>query len=132
MQSKERVVLRDGEIGGWSTWTIGVAHRDCLFCDKQRCKRVGESQCHKSSRSVAPIDAPALPGHSDGLATNEGKRKEKKENFALRALVIQTIHASNFWEDVLASAHQTVPSKPRSVGLPHQRENLNSELDDSS
>lgn len=31
MQSKARVVRRDGEIGGRSTWTIGVAHRDCML-----------------------------------------------------------------------------------------------------
>lgn len=38
MQNTERVVRRDGEIGGWSTWTRGVAHRDCS--DKQRRKRM--------------------------------------------------------------------------------------------
>lgn len=31
MQNTERVVRSDEEIGGGSTWTIGVAHRDSLF-----------------------------------------------------------------------------------------------------
>ncbi|TMS16180.1 hypothetical protein E3U43_013473 [Larimichthys crocea] len=31
----------------------------------------GELQCQKSLRTVAPINAPELPGHGDGLATNE-------------------------------------------------------------
>ena len=41
----------DGEIGGWSTWTIGVAHRDCLFSDKQRYRRmVNTETCQTSGK----------------------------------------------------------------------------------
>lgn len=55
MQNTGRVVRRDEEIGGWSTWTIGVAHRDCSLADGQPCERMVNTDSMPNNKRVPSL-----------------------------------------------------------------------------